>query len=466
MIRIASSTARIRLAASGARSHHGGFSLIELMVAITLGILLSIGIVTLFGATSKTNKVQDALARLQENGRYAVTRITDDLRMSAGQYCQSSNSLGWTNPSGANGPLYPGLTILSNANGVSTGSNGSFPDSAGLLGTLVSAGATYPIGPAVFMQGYECAPAGGCTPGVPAGAAPNGLPGEGHANGQRVRGADVLTMRYQNGTGWNFTVGAASPAPLTLNPNIVSGVNVDDPPDFQNGDRALLLSCGGGQIFQVNVDASPPPPPARLAHQTLTPTALELSGSYNPSGTVGTFDVRVFNFSRDFTTVTYYLAYKTDPDDATRLIPTLYRRQNGVSPADELVQGVERLDFVYGVQYRDATLHFLTADQVTANSTATNCPPPPAGLGLATGTVEASCLWRAVKTIEVHLLLDTVDNITLDGADMAYRYTGESGDTSMQIPPAPNVAMDNGMIAGYMMRREFIASVALRNGNH
>lgn len=432
-----------------------GFSLIELMVAITLGILLSIGIVTLFGATSKTNKVQDALARLQENGRYAVTRITDDLRMSAGQYCQSSNSLGWTDPSGTNGPLYPGLTILSNANGVSTATSGAFPDSGGLLGTLVSAGSTYPIGPAVFMQGYECAVTGGCSPTVPSSAPPDGLPAEGHGDGLRVRGADVLTMRYQRGSGWNFTIGATTPPQITLTPHTVGGVQVDDAVDFQNNDRALLLSCGGGQIFQVTA-----------AGNVLTPTGLEDSSRYNPAANVGTFDVRVFNFSRDFTTVTYYLAYKTDPDDATRLIPTLYRRQNGASPADELVQGVERLDFVYGVQYRDASLHYLTADQVTTNSTATNCPPPAPGLGLATGTVEANCLWRSVKTVEAHLLLDTVNNIALDGADMAYRYTGESGDTSMQIPPAANAAMDNGMIAGYMMRREFIASVALRNGTH
>ena len=454
MNRTPSSVRHRRLAAAG-------FSLIELMVAMTLGILLSIGIVTLFGATSKTNKVQDALARLQENGRYALTRITNDLHASAGQYCQSSNSLGWTNP-GINGPIYPGLAIMSNANGVSTGSNGSFPDSGGALGTLVSAGSTYPIGPADFMQGYDCAVGGGCTPATPTGAAPNGLPGEGQADGLRVRGADVLTLRYQHGTGWNFQIVAGTtPAHLLLTPNVVAGQQMDDPINFQPNDRALLLSCGGGQIFQVTRSGN-----------TLTPSTLENSGSYNPSGTVGSFDVRVFNFSRDFTTVTYYLAYKTDPsgtnvDGSARLIPTLYRRQNGSATPDELVQGVERMDFVYGVQYVDATLHYLTADAVTNNSTAANCSPPPPALGLAAGTVEPGCLWRSVKSIDVHLLLDTVNNITLSGADMAYRYTGgAAGDTGMVVPPDPSTAMDNGMVAGYMMRREFVASVAVRNGTH
>ena len=36
------------------------------------------------------------------------------------------------------------------------------------------------------------------------------------------------------------------------------------------------------------------------------------------------------------------------------------------------MQGVERLDFIYGVQYRDASLHYLTADEVRQR-TATLC---------------------------------------------------------------------------------------------
>jgi type IV pilus assembly protein PilW len=430
-----------------------GFSLIELMVAITLGALLTVGIVTLFGATSTTNKVQDALARLQENGRYAVTRITDDLRMGSAQYCESSTSQGWT-ISPNDGPIYPALTILSNANGVSTGASNSFPDSGGLLGVLPGPGATYPVGAANFMRGYDCSTAGGCTPAVPAGAAPNAFAGEGLGDGLRVRGADVLTMRYQRGTGWNFVVGGGSPAALTLTPAVVGGQQMDDPVNFVSGDRALLLSCGGGQIFQV-----------AAAGNALNPTGLLNSSTYKPSATVGSFDVRVFNFSRDFLTVTYYLANKADPDTPGRLIPTLYRRQNGTQ-VDELVQGVERLDFLYGVQYKDSSLHYLTADLVNANSTAANCSPPSQGLGLAAGTVEPGCLWRSVMTVEVHLLLDTVDNIGLAPADMAYRYTGTTGDTTMHIPPAPAQPMPNGLPAGLMMRREFIASVAMRNGNH
>ncbi len=178
-----------------------GFSLIELMVAITLGILLSIGIVTLFGATSTTNKVQDALARLQENGRYALTRITDDLRMGSGQYCGSSSSHGWTDPGGTDGPIYPGLTILSNANGVSIGCEWLFP------GQWRTARRAVPRRdqPIRSVRPISCrAMTARSAADVRRRCRPvrhlNGLPDEGQGDGLRVRGADVLTLRYQRGS--------------------------------------------------------------------------------------------------------------------------------------------------------------------------------------------------------------------------------------------------------------------------
>lgn len=57
-----------------------GFSLIELMVAITLGLLLTAGLVQLFSSTKVTFNSNDALARVQENGRFALERLKRELR--------------------------------------------------------------------------------------------------------------------------------------------------------------------------------------------------------------------------------------------------------------------------------------------------------------------------------------------------------------------------------------------------
>jgi len=60
---------------------HSGFSLVELMVAITLGLLLTAGMVQLFQGTKVTFNTNDALARVQENGRFAIELLKRELRM-------------------------------------------------------------------------------------------------------------------------------------------------------------------------------------------------------------------------------------------------------------------------------------------------------------------------------------------------------------------------------------------------
>ena len=77
------------LRASPARPQ-AGFSLLEVLVAMALGLLLMAGIITLFSGISGTNKVQNGLARLQENGRFALMRMETDLRMAGGQFCSNT----------------------------------------------------------------------------------------------------------------------------------------------------------------------------------------------------------------------------------------------------------------------------------------------------------------------------------------------------------------------------------------
>jgi type IV pilus assembly protein PilW len=50
-----------------------GLSLIELMVALSIGAFLMLGIVTVFLANKDSSALENSLARLQENGRFAST---------------------------------------------------------------------------------------------------------------------------------------------------------------------------------------------------------------------------------------------------------------------------------------------------------------------------------------------------------------------------------------------------------
>jgi len=57
-----------------------GFSLVELMVAMTLGLILLAGVVRLVMDTSQSHREVTRAARLMENGRYAVDLLYGELR--------------------------------------------------------------------------------------------------------------------------------------------------------------------------------------------------------------------------------------------------------------------------------------------------------------------------------------------------------------------------------------------------
>ena len=68
-----------------ARSPQRGLTLVEVMVAMTIGIILLLALGTLFANSTRVFKVNDDFARMQENGAYALNAIGSDLRQ-AGFY--------------------------------------------------------------------------------------------------------------------------------------------------------------------------------------------------------------------------------------------------------------------------------------------------------------------------------------------------------------------------------------------
>lgn len=72
------------------KQSQAGFSLIELMVALVLGLVLMGAVVNSFLSSSQTYRVQEALSRSQESARFALEIIGQELRMA-----------GFDNPRGA-----------------------------------------------------------------------------------------------------------------------------------------------------------------------------------------------------------------------------------------------------------------------------------------------------------------------------------------------------------------------------
>ncbi len=62
-----------------------GVSLIELMIAMVLGLLIMAGVIQLFSASKLTYNMTEGLARVQENARFSFEMLTRDLRMAGAQ---------------------------------------------------------------------------------------------------------------------------------------------------------------------------------------------------------------------------------------------------------------------------------------------------------------------------------------------------------------------------------------------
>src|SRR4051794_7243193 len=58
-----------------------GTTLVELMVAITIGVIVLLALAALFGYNSRTRGEIDKASQQIENGRYALDLLRDDIQM-------------------------------------------------------------------------------------------------------------------------------------------------------------------------------------------------------------------------------------------------------------------------------------------------------------------------------------------------------------------------------------------------
>ena len=435
-----------------------GLTLIEVMVAMVLGLLVTAGIVTVFLSTSNYNRVQTQLANLQEEGRFAIVRISADLRMANGFYC--SNSGGVADNSGSNGIYMDGLRtpkvyargLIGALSDVTTGwGSGSYP---------ATPSSPYYLPAFLSMRGYECGKTT-CVPGAPA-----TLHAMGTSVGARVMGASVLTVRYMDSSGgWaiggaNSSVTAGAKGQLQ---NIAIKPAAGEPPvpDFKAGRLLMLADCSNAQIFAV--DPSSSGFFAVSANGNFPDTAL-----INPKPQLSP---RLFDLNTDLLSVTYYLQV-IDNGNGQKTGALMRRAQvpgEDSVRSDELVRGVERLDFLYAVEDRNGNTRFLHATDVdTRAGGSIDCPT---SVSNADGTKAAAnpygCLWRAIKSIEVHILMDGQTPLyALSSHEMNYVYVAD-GNT---VPTAPYdvrraVGPREQGFANPMLRREFSALISLRNYN-
>jgi len=70
-----------------------GYSLVELLIAMTLGLFVLAGVLKIFSDNSRVYKVLDARSRMQENARYALYVIGRDMRMAGYMHCDANSRI-------------------------------------------------------------------------------------------------------------------------------------------------------------------------------------------------------------------------------------------------------------------------------------------------------------------------------------------------------------------------------------
>ncbi len=335
-----------------------GISLVEIMVSLVAGLILTAGVIQIYAANKQTYRVADASARMQENARFAMEQLARDLRMAGHQGCAGSVR-----------------TIVNTLN-----------DTSSFL---------YNFGAAI--QGFEATSASAWTPAVDSSIT------------SPLRGMDIVAVRgvFEDGAAITGQPDNAADCPGSSG---TADLKVGNTTRLKVDDIVIAGNCTRASIFQItNVDTStntvkhisggnPPPLPAPPGNGT-----ADLRACYAGNGRLFHITSRVF-----------YI--RNNPAG----IPALYRK-DGANSAEELVEGVEDMQILYGVDTDgDGSVNqFLRANDASN--------------------------WGQVTGIRISLLLRSVEN-NVTTARQPYFFNGTT------VAPADR-----------RLRRVFTTTIAVRN---
>lgn len=422
-----------------ARQH--GVSLIELMVALTIAALLGIGIAQIFSGTRLAFNTNVALARAQENARFALDFLNRDLRMTG--HLGARNEQG--GPGGA--PEEPFTNLLFNHMAVDAGSNARRPSSAPWIyrldlpfqafeytGTGVGNTVSLPAQPQLAGAGSEWQPA------LPADLNVLFTASGPASTGQVLRNSDILVIRYLSAEFVTLVNGRVRSDGYPVSPTtpFIAATGEftwsnDTFPNFVQPNGIYAFSNARAvSLFQVAAGA----PVVSGQDTTSTATGTLDWVTNRPVGEDGSTVENSADYGsllpvHRYELVVYYVGMGADGS------PALFRRRlsdNGASlgPAEELAPGVESLQVVMG----SISTFPRPADQPTTYATADTIDSCGFGGG-------ADACWRSVVNARVGLLMRSNQrgssqevsgrvygvagtNITADASDSLLRFVYET----------------------------------------
>ena len=342
------------------RPNQQGLSMVELMVAMTLGLFLTYGVIQAFLSGKQAYTTQAALARVQENARIAQELIGADIR-NAGDYgCGSGDDFLLY---GSDARYGDAMTASCNS---TTGPGGSV--AINMLGNNFQGqlGANY----SDAVYGFDNVVAGFNGYGFTLDPAP-------------IPGTDVLLVRVSQEVGTlDKPIGTAAVPPYVLKndvktnglgspnltitpavmtvPSATTGLNIA----LQQGEVIAMSNCALTKIWAIGSNTLQGSTTFQISDPALSgnnyctrlaaPTG-SIPSDYDP--TLSPFSPQIGqNFPmgssiRKLINVYYYIALNADK------VPSLYRQRvtNLLQPtnnpkSEELLEGIENMQIQYGVE--------------------------------------------------------------------------------------------------------------------
>lgn len=307
-----------------------GLSLIELLVSMVLGLTLATGVVQIYAGSNTTERDREARQRIQENGRFATNFLSQEIRMAGYLGCLSS---------------IEGATV----NSILDGAPATFQPQFG-------------------VQGWE---ATGTNPGVINNSANNvAVVGSNTAewtNGEAghviptfnaVPNSDIIRI-------WNAAGTAGIVTSITEGAN--PAIQAESDTGIAANDFLIISDCEQADFVQactVAADAGP-----------ATTSTIALSAACNP-GNVSPAAISSVTSAlapAEVVRLEGTVFYVGKRNDLATNPPSLFRRQlsatGTIGPAEELIEGVESMQILYGVNLdqdvRNTVDSYIPANLVT-----------------------------------------------------------------------------------------------------
>lgn len=329
-----------------------GMNLVELMIALTIGLIMLVALGQLFVTSRASYTMEEGLSRVQESGRFAMEFLVQDIRMAGYAGCR--------NPSGGAGQVQ--------GNGAGTTCTTSMCD-------MVSpADESTNFGTGILAYTYTGSGGNNVSDWTP------NLPSVYFANGDVKAETDVIIIQYAGPTSVHL-----------INPLDNGNLKISDtpplsPPIVQN-DIIIVSDCKNTDIFRVTNVPNPSANEITLAHGANGNLSSHLSHSY-------TSDAEIYRLvSR-----AYYVA----PTGAGTE-PALMRKElvsgGTVGAAQELVEGIEDMRILYGVDTDSPS----PGDGIANRYVLANQVVDLTGLGTTT--------WANVVSVRLGFLVRTPNNV-------------------------------------------------------